>query len=66
MYHTVNGIVDISEYLRLFSVFTTITGGLLLRKMLQVLFQPAKFAYQLRHQTDLMVKWEGESGQQDR
>ena len=61
-----NGIVDISEYLRLFSVFTTTTGGLLLRKMLQILFQPVKFVYQSRHQTDLVVKWGGESGQQHR
>ena len=61
-----NGIVDISEYLRLLRVFATITGGLLLRKMLQILFQPAKFVYQSRHQTDLVVKWGGESGQQHR
>ena len=61
-----NGIVDISEYLRLFSVFATITGRLLLRKMLQILFQPAKFVDQLRYQTDLVVKWGGESGQQHR
>ena len=61
-----NGTVDISEYLRLFSIFTTITGGLLLRKMLQILLQPAKFAYQLRYQTELVVKWAGECGQQHR
>ena len=59
-----NGIVDISEYSRLFSVFTTTTGGLLLRKMLQILFQPVKFVFQSRHQTDLVIKWGGESGQQ--
>ena len=58
--------MGISEYLRLFSVFTTTTGGLLLRKMLQILFQPVKFVYQSRHQTDLVVKWGGESGQQHR
>ena len=61
-----NGIVDISEYLRLLRVFATITGGLLLRKMLQILFQPAKFIYQSRHQKDLAVKWGEESGQQHR
>ena len=61
-----NGIVDISEYLRLFSLFTTITGGLLLRKMLLILFQPAKFVYESRHQTDLVVEWGGEIGQQRR
>ena len=59
-----NGIVDISEYLRLFGVLTTITGGLLLRKMLQILFPPAKFVHQSRHQTGLVVKWGGKSGQQ--
>ena len=61
-----NGIVDILEYLRLFSVFTTNTGGLLLRRMLQILFQPVKFVYQSRHQTDLAGKRGGESGQQHR
>ena len=61
-----NVIVDISEYLGLFSVFIIITGGLLLRKMSQILFQPAKFVYQSRHQTDLVVKWGGESGQKHR
>ena len=55
-----NGIVDISEYLRLFGVFTTITGGLLLK----ILFPPAKFVHQSRHQTGLLVKWGGKSGQQ--
>ena len=61
-----NGIVDISEYLRLLRVFATITGGLLLRKMLQILFQPAKFVYQLRHQTGLVVTRGRKSGQQYR
>ena len=45
-----------SEYLRLFSVFVITTGGLLLRKMLRILFQPTKFVYQLRHQAELAVK----------
>ena len=58
--------MGISEYLRLFSVFTTTTGGLRLRKMLQILFQLAKFVYQSRHETDPVVKWGGESGQQHR
>ena len=61
-----NGIVEISEYLGLFSVFTTTTGGLPLRKMLQILFQPAKFVYQSRQETGLVVKWGGESGQKHR
>ena len=30
--------------------------------MLQILFQLAKFVYQSRYQTDLVVKWGGESG----
>ena len=38
-----NGIVEILKYLELFSMFIIITGGLLLRKMLQILFQIAKF-----------------------
>ena len=58
--------MDILEYLGLFSVFIIITGGLLLRKMSQILFQSAKFVYQSRHQTDLVVKWGGEIGQQHR
>ena len=42
-----------------------ITGGLnMLRKMLQILFQCAKFVYQSRQQTDRVVKWGGQSGQQ--
>ena len=38
VYQTVNVKVDISEYLRLFSLFLIIAGGLLLRKMLQIYF----------------------------
>ena len=59
VYHTMNGIVDISEYLRIFSIFPIIPGGLLLRK---ILFQAAKFVYRSRHKTDFVVKWGRESG----
>ena len=34
--------------------------------MLQISFQPAKCAYQSTYQTDLVVKWREESGQQHR
>ena len=57
-YHTVSDIVDISEYFRPLKVFIIIIGGLLLMKMLQTLFQPAKFTYQSRHQTHLVVQLE--------